>query len=192
MSHRRYNAPLITALLALAAWPAAAQDAPAAETAAKVAAAGETTVRVESPFPVGLFRVDSLSVDPSSRSLDANLTVTDKKLSLLGVSPADVVLPNGDYTLDVGSGDEFHRLVVLKADGRPRLVAVHGDPTVSRVAGVVTIVLGLAAFICSPNTSSLFTTGQADALGIAALVCGGLSVGGAVVWAISSPWVEVR
>jgi hypothetical protein len=184
MSNRRFAILALSAALALVAWPAASQAVPEA--------AGETALRIESAFPVGLYRVDSLMVDPSSRSMDANLTVTDKKLTLLGVSPAEVVLPNGDYTLDVGSGDDFHRLVVLKADGRPRLIAVRGDPTVSRVAGVVTIVLGLAAFICSPSTSSLFTTGQTDALGIAALACGGLSVGGAVVWAISSPWVEVR
>ena len=155
-------------------------------------AAGFTTVTFQSDFPVGLFRINSMIIEPSGKSMDMSLSIVEKRMDLLGLSPGVFSLPNGDYVLSVGGNDDFNRMVTLKANGQDRTILVHGDQTLSRVAGIATVVLGMVTFIFSPNLEPLFSRGTVNGPGIIALVSGSLTLAGGIVWGVSSPWVEVK
>jgi hypothetical protein len=172
----------ILVLLAALTVHLVAEDAPDAQT----------VVQFNSDFPVGLFRINSMIVEPSGKSMDASLSIVQKRMDLLTISPATLTLPNGDYILSIGVSDDFNRLVPLKATGTARTITVHGNQTASRVAGIATIVLGLVTFIFSPNLEPLFSQGTLNAPGIVALSSGGLTLVGSLAWGISSPWVEVK
>ena len=193
---RPHRSPVILVLFVSIAtghlWLAAQKPAQPGNPPQPAMAPTTTQVSFVSEFPVGIFRISSLIVEPSGKALDTNIAISNKKMELAGVTPATLTLPNGDYAFNIGSTDDFNRMIVLKAEGQDRVVTIHGNPMISRAAGIFTSIAGSLALICSPSVPTMFKNGQADLWGIISLSSGTLAISGGVVWILTAPWIDIK
>lgn len=154
----------------------------------------QTTIHFQSASSVPVFKIDELLIENSGNHLSSDITIIEKRMKLLVISPASIQLPNGNVLLNIGGENDFNKTISLNLRGKPFTISSWGNKdttmiyTVVAVSSLMAFILSIRNVDDSANFNS-FAGGVKVTLPVvfaAATVAGGLGI----VW--NYPRVEIR
>jgi len=146
-----------------------------------------TEVRFLSAEPAPVFRISSLIVENSGLSLTSEMTEVLKKMELMTIAPATMVVPNGDLWLSWGGTEDFSRTFYLRARGTPIEVRLIGNKTLALWS---TVAAGFGSLALVISAAPVATSASVP-LAIP-VISGAVALGGLVGLVAFSPRVEVQ
>lgn len=154
----------------------------------------QTTVRFKSDAPVPIFRIEEMTVENSGIHLTSDITIIERKMKMMTISPSVVTLPNGNVLLNVGGENEFNRTIGLNLTGKPVTVTISGSKEATMVWSAITL-SGLLAFTLSlhnvDDSANFNTTAGGVKLTLPFVFAAATLAGAAGVW-WNYPRVDVQ